>query len=181
MTTYADRGLGEVATCFYGRYRGKVTANVDPSRLGRVQISCPAVLGDGRVSWALPSSPYAGSGVGLFTVPPVGANVWVEFEGGDLDYPVVAGCFWGDGEIPKPAGPESKKGLESTKVLKTGCLTLTIDDTPGVGAVTLEVAAATGPLTIKLDTSGITLTNGGMKVQLGAASVSVNDGALEVT
>ena len=46
-----------------------------------------------RKSWV------AGSGVGLFTVPPVGANVWVEFEGGDIDYPILAGCFWGQGEV----------------------------------------------------------------------------------
>jgi uncharacterized protein involved in type VI secretion and phage assembly len=163
------------ATAHYGKYRGKVEANFDPKRLGRVQISCPAVLGRGRLAWAMPSSPYAGPGVGLFAVPPVGANVWIEFEGGDICYPIVTGCFWGRGDSP------SRTGLAQTKVLKTDCLTLTIDDTPGAGGVTLEVAAPTGPLTIKLDTSGITLSNGGMKVQLGVASVSVNNGALEVT
>jgi len=175
MTTYADHGLGETSTSHYGRYRGTVTANLDPQGLGRVQISCPAVLVGGRQAWAMPSSPYAGSGVGLFTVPPVGANVWVEFEGGDIDYPVLAGCFWGQGETP------SSTGLAATKVLKTDCLTLTIDDTPGAGGVTMEVTSPTGKLTIKLDTAGITLTNGAMKVQLGPASVSINDGALEVT
>jgi uncharacterized protein involved in type VI secretion and phage assembly len=175
VTSYADRGLGDPATCFHGKYRGTVTANVDPQRRGRVQVSCPAVLVDGQQAWALPSSPYAGAGVGLFTVPPVGANVWVEFEGGDIDYPILAGCFWGEREAP------STTGQASMKVLKTDCLTLTIDDTPGSGGVTLQVDGSTGPLTIKLDTSGITLSNGGMKVQLGTASVSVNDGALEVS
>jgi hypothetical protein len=59
---------------------------------------------------------------------------------------------------------------------------LTIDDTPGSGGVTLEVAspAVTRPLTITLDGSGIALTNGSMSVKLGLASVSLNDGALEV-
>ncbi len=46
--------------------------------------------------------PYAGDGVGLFAVPPVGANVWVEFEGGDPDYPILAGCFWGRARLPAP-------------------------------------------------------------------------------
>ena len=174
MTTSADWGLGEVTTSYFGRYRGKVTANADPERRGRLQVSCPAVLVDALV-WALPSSPYAGSDLGLFAVPPVGANVWVEFEGGDVDSPIVAGCFWGEGEAPSPTG------LESTKVLKTGCLTLTIDDTAGSGGVTLQVDGPTGPLTIVLDASGIALTNGAMSVKLGTASVSVNDGALEVT
>ena len=30
---------------FFGKYRGKVENNVDPLQLGRVQVSCPAVLG----------------------------------------------------------------------------------------------------------------------------------------
>lgn len=67
---------------FLGKHRGKVENNVDPLQLGRVQVSVPAVLGDGRLSWAMPCVPYAGSGVGLFAVAPVGANVWVEFEQG---------------------------------------------------------------------------------------------------
>jgi hypothetical protein len=174
MTTYADRGLGEVATCYYGRYHGEVTANDDPERRGRVHVRCPGLLVN-ETAWALPSSPYAGPGVGLFAVPPVGAQVWVEFEGGDIDSPIVAGCFWREKEAPPSTGDES------TKVLKTGCLTLTINDTPGSGEVILQVDGPTGPLKIVLDTSGITLSNGGMTVQLGAAKVSVNDGALEVT
>ena len=158
----------------YGKYRGKVTANVDPQKRGRVQISCPAVLHEGTQAWAMPSSPYAGSGVGLFTVPPVGANVWVEFEAGDIDYPIVSGCFWASDESP------SSSGAAATKILKTDCLTLTVDDSPGAGAVTLQVDAPPGALKIVLDSQGITLTNGSMKVQLGSSSVSVNDGALEV-
>lgn len=174
MTSYAARDLDEVATCFFGRYRGTVTSNDDPERRGRVQVSCSAVLVD-RFVWALPSSPYAGSGVGLFTVPPVGANVWVEFEGGDIDSPIVAGCFWGTGQAP------TTTGRDSTKVLKTDRFSLTIDDTPGSGGMTLQVDGPTGALTIVLDASGIALTNGTMSVKLGTASVSVNDGALEVS
>lgn len=160
---------------YFGKYRGQVTANVDPKKLGRVQVDCPAVLDAARV-WAMPCSPYAGAGVGWFAVPPVGAKVWVEFEGGDIDCPIVAGCFWGSNESPSP------NGAAETKVLKTDGLTLTIDDTPGSGGVTLQVASpvVTSPLTITLDGSGIALTNGSMSVKLGLASVSLNDGALEV-
>ena len=42
---------------FYGKYRGKVENNVDPLQQGRVQVSVPAVLGDGRLSWAMPCVP----------------------------------------------------------------------------------------------------------------------------
>ena len=41
-----------------------------------------------------------GDQVGFFALPPVGAKVWIEFEGGDTDYPIWTGCFWTDGQIP---------------------------------------------------------------------------------
>jgi uncharacterized protein involved in type VI secretion and phage assembly len=96
-----------MAERYYGKYRGKVESNLDPLGLGRVQVSVPAVLGDATQAWAMPCVPYAGKGVGLFMVPPVGALAWVEFEAGDPDYPILAGCFWGQGEPPMPApGPQ---------------------------------------------------------------------------
>ena len=114
---------------FFGKYRGKVKFNLDPLMMGRVQVLVPAVLGTGRLSWAMPSVPYAGNGVGFFAVPPVGANIWVEFEGGDPDYPIWSGCFWAEGEVPaKPALPE-------VKVFKTEALTLELTDLPGAGGI----------------------------------------------
>ena len=47
---------------------------------GRVQVSVPAVLGEGRLSWAMPCVPTRDLGLGSSPFPPVGANVWVEFE-----------------------------------------------------------------------------------------------------
>jgi hypothetical protein len=163
-------------TQYFGKYRGKVENNIDPLNLGRMQVSCAAVLGEGRLSWAMPCSPYAGSGVGFFAVPPVGANVWVEFEGGDPDYPICGGYFWGTGETPaQPAIPQ-------TKMWKTDGITITISDVPGGGGFTLEAAppVVATPLTLKFDSSGIELSNGAAKIKLTPASVSVNDGALEV-
>lgn len=51
---------------FFGKYRGKVESNDDPQQLERLQISVPLVLGDNRLSWAMPCVPYAGPSVGLF-------------------------------------------------------------------------------------------------------------------
>lgn len=94
---------------FYGKYRGTVENNIDPLSLGRIQIRAPAVLGSTAVAWAMPCVPYAGSGVGLFLIPPAGANVWVEFEGGDPNLAIWSGCFWGLGEMPALAAtPETK-------------------------------------------------------------------------
>jgi hypothetical protein len=179
-------------TSWFGKYRGKVESNLDPMQQGRLQVSCPAVLGNGRMSWAMPCVPFAGSGVGLFLIPPTGANVWVEFEGGDPDYPIWSGCFWGVGEVP--AAP----AIEQMKMLKTDGISLTLSDVPGAGGVTLEVSppAVATPLKVVLDSTGITieaspssvkialsgidLANGAASVKLTPASVSINNGALEV-
>jgi hypothetical protein len=161
---------------FFGKYRGKVENNVDPMQQGRVQVSVPAVLGEGRLSWAMPCVPYAGPGVGFFAVPPVGANVWVEFEGGDTDYPILSGCFWGTGEAP--AAP----ALAQTKVFKTDGVKLTLNDLPGAGGFTIEVGppAVPIPLTLVFNAGGIEIKNGAASIKLTPASVSVNNGALEV-
>jgi hypothetical protein len=161
---------------FFGKYRGKVENNLDPRQIGRVQVSVPAVYGEGRLSWAMPCVPYAGAGVGFFTVPPTGANVWVEFEEGDPDYPIWSGCFWGEGEAPaQPAAP-------MIKMLKTEGITLELNDTPGGGGFTLEVGPPVGPTPLKLvcNAAGIELSNGNASVKLTPASVSLNGGALEV-
>ena len=161
---------------YFGKYRGKVENNVDPMQMGRVQVSAPAVLGDGRMSWAMPCVPYAGPGVGFFAVPPVGANVWVEFEGGKPDYPIWSGCFWGTGETP------AVPALAEVKVLKTRGVTLTMSDLPGAGGFTLEAnpPAVATPLKLVFDSSGIEIKNGAASVKLSPASVSLNNGALEV-
>jgi hypothetical protein len=161
---------------FFGKYRGQVANNMDPMMLGRVQVTVPAVLGSGTLSWALPSVPYAGSGVGFFAIPPVGANIWVEFEGGDPDYPIWSGCFWGTGEVPAtPAVPQMK-------MIKTDCITLTLSDLPGAGGFTLEVQppAVATPLKLVFNASGIEISNSAASIKLTPASVSVNNGALEV-
>lgn len=162
---------------FFGKYRGTVANTLDPNGLGRVQVSCPAVLGTGKLSWALPCVPFAGKGVGWFALPRKGANVWVEFEGGDPDSPIWSGCFWGKGEVPaKPARVEML-------VLKTDGVTLTFDDTKGKGGVTLEVKPplVSAPLKLVLDSKGIELKNGAASVKLSKQTVSLNGKALEVT
>jgi hypothetical protein len=161
---------------YYGKYRGKVENNIDPMQMGRVQVSVPAVLGESTLGWAMPCSPFAGSGVGFFAVPPTGANVWVEFEGGDPDYPIVAGGFWGTGEVP--ASP----AVAQMKVLKTDGITVTLSDVPGAGGFKIEAKppAVTTPLSIVLDASGIELKNGSSTVKLSVANVSINNGALQV-
>lgn len=157
---------------FFGKYRGKVENNIDPQQQGRLQVSVPAVFGEGSLSWAMPCVPFAGSGVGFFMLPPTGANVWVEFEGGNPDYPIWSGCFWGLGEAP------ATPAIEQMKVLKTDMATITINDLPGVGGVTIEMTTGAK---IEITAQGITVDNGlGGSISLTGPQVSVNNGALEV-
>lgn len=153
---------------FYGKYRGKVKNNLDPMNLGRIQVEVPAVLGAARSSWAMPCVPYGGAGVGFFALPPVNANVWVEFEGGNPEYPIWVGCFWGEGEMPvEPAIP-------MTKVLKTDAITLTLADEGEPPGFTLEVGppAVPEPLKLTMTPSGIELSNSNVtQVKLTAESV----------
>ena len=81
-------------TRYYGKYRGLVTSNLDPNRMGRLQVACPQVLGENLLAWAMPCVPFAGISEGFFMMPMPGSNVWVEFEAGDPDRPIWSGCFW---------------------------------------------------------------------------------------
>jgi len=159
-------------TPFHGKYRGTVVDNRDPLMLGRVKAQVPDVLGSQDSGWAMPCVPYAGDGVGLFLIPPVDANVWIEFEHGDPDYPIWSGCFWAQGQVP--ASP----AVAEVKVLKTDVGTLTINDLPGAGGITIETTAG---MKITINATGIEIDDGqGGKIKLTGPQVSINDGALEV-
>jgi uncharacterized protein involved in type VI secretion and phage assembly len=165
--------MNRPASSFIGKFRGVVTDNQDPLFLGRIKARVPDVFGSQDSGWALPSVPYAGNGVGLFLIPPTGASVWIEFEHGDLEYPIWSGCFWAQGEPPAtPASPEMK-------VLKTDTATITINDTPGAGGVTIETTAG---MKIEINTMGIEINDGkNGSIKLTGPQVSINGGALEVT
>lgn len=160
----------------FGKYRGRVENNVDPTGLGRMQVSVPDVLGDTKLAWAMPCVPYAGDGVGLFAIPPVGAHIWVEFEGGDAERPIWVGCFWCRGQVPgaEPVPP-------TTKIFKTEHVALTILDVPG-GGLTLEVnpPASMTPLKLTMNAEGIEIANTTSTIKITPVSVSINDGTLEI-
>jgi uncharacterized protein involved in type VI secretion and phage assembly len=166
--TMADL-LERVRHRFYGKYRGTVTDNDDPNRRGRIRANVPAVLGEQVSGWCAPCVPYAGAGVGIAFLPEIGSGVWIEFEGGDVSYPIWSGCYWRDDELPEDVAP-------TVKVVRTvaGHQILLDDD-----GSKITVTDPNGN-TVTLESSGITLERGANRVTIGDASVSVNDGALEV-
>jgi uncharacterized protein involved in type VI secretion and phage assembly len=159
--------LDRLRNRFFGKYRGSVT-EVNPTTL-RIKAKVPSVLADQATGWCEPCVPYAGNGVGLAFLPEVGSGVWIEFEGGDVSYPIWAGCYWRDGEVPSDAAPAVK-----AIVTKSGHRILLDDD-----AQTITISDPNNN-TITLDSSGITLERGGNSVVVSDSEVNVNDGALEV-
>jgi hypothetical protein len=88
-----------------GCERGQIVSIDDPDQLGRVRVRVWALHGDDTVvpdsslPWADVSEQGGGGyDYGSFDPPPVGSGVWVMFEGGNPDLPVVQGTFRG---VPK--------------------------------------------------------------------------------
>lgn len=161
---------------YWGKYRGIVTDNKDPLFTGRIKAKVPDVLGDEESGWATACTPFAGSGAGFFAIPDVGAGVWIEFEHGDPDYPIFAGCWWGS-----PADPPSEvlvPPYQKVMIKSIGGNSITLDDTPGIGGVTIQTS--TGQK-ITLTALGIEIDDGqGGAIKMLGPQVSINNGALDV-
>ena len=168
----------------FGKYRGTVVANDDPTKRGRLKVRAPAALGDLEL-WAMPCVPYAGDQVGFFVLPEPGTGVWVEFEAGDTSYPIWTGCFWGDNQLPSAAT------AATAKVIRTQKTTLVMDDdAPEIHAsvddggevkIADDVIVSRDQATVTVSTNGITSELGSGKVAVEQSGVSINSGALEVT
>jgi hypothetical protein len=152
---------------YFGKYRGTVANNVDPMLMGRVQVSVPTVLGSGSLSWAMPCVPYAGPGVG------------------DPDFPIWAGCFWGLASDVPASG-----ALATTKMLKTDCVELTVNDLQGGGGVTLKIEspAVSTPISLTMDSNGVelkldpsklTLTVNGIELSNSPSTLKLEASAIE--
>jgi hypothetical protein len=157
---------------FYGKYLGIVVDNQDPMSVSRLKVRVPEVFGDESAGWFLPSSPYAGDGIGFSAVPPVGSMVFVEWPAGDTTrIGAWSGGMWTNGGGVSGAGPDT------VLLVTPGGHRVVLDDTSGSETVTLE--SSTGA-TVTMDQAGLTLTFGSQKLALTQASVSINDGALTV-
>jgi uncharacterized protein involved in type VI secretion and phage assembly len=152
---------------FYGKYRGVVT-DVDSSTL-RIKATVPAVLGTTPTGWCLPCVPYAGPSVGFFMLPDSGAAVWIEFEGGDVSYPIWTGCYWRTDELPSDASPTTR-GIVTASPHK-----LLFDDDAGE----VHVQDSNGG-ELAFTSDGIKSSAASASVALGSDGVAINDDAFKV-
>ncbi len=155
---------------FYGKYRGFVVDNADPEQLGRLKVKVPSILGNDVVTgWAVPCMPYGGdANLGFLFIPEVNAGVWVEFEEGDLEFPIWVGTFWskpgGESELPKPNEADgSEQGSvqdpPTRKIIKTEKgHTIQFEDADGEEMITIFEATNSHVVTMNKD--GIKITDG---------------------
>lgn len=155
---------------YHGKYRGTVRNNADPESRGRLLVNVPAVMGAAGTNWALPCVPYAGQLAGTLAVPPIGAAVWVEFEGGNPDAPIWVGGFYPPGQAPPLAAPP---GVQEFVIQTTLQNVLYVKDIPGpAGGIMLR--CGTGAM-ITINDAGITLFDGkGGLITITGGIVSIN-------
>ncbi len=165
---------------FYGKFRGFVVDNADPEQLGRLKLRVPSVLGNDVVTgWAMPCTPYGGdANQGFIFIPEVDAGVWVEFEEGDLEFPIWVGTFWskpgGESELPKPNDAEgaeegSVQDTPTRKIIKTKKgHTIQFEDADGDEMVTIQDAVNKHVIT--LDSNGISIKDGAGTIKIEDAS-----------
>jgi len=173
--------ISYIRSRYFGKYRGTVSDNADPTSRGRIKVRVPAVWGELEV-WAMPCVPYAGAGVGFYSLPKNGSGVWVEFEAGDPSYPIWTGCFWADNELPDDADAD-------IKIWKTDAVTLRMHDgddewraeTSNGAKITItdEIKSEKGSSSQVISSSNV-VSESGSRVEVSATSVNVNNGALEV-
>ncbi|MGW1209351.1 phage baseplate assembly protein V [Streptomyces sp. NPDC002499] len=154
MTLELERVVADLADKverrFYGKYRGVVRDNEDPSRLGRLKVSVPSVLGPDVVTgWATPCAPFGGApDQGFLFVPERDAGVWVEFEEGDPEFPIWVGTYWtapdAASQLPKPQAADGTEESEVPKLITRKIIktlkghTLQFEDRDGAETVLLR-------------------------------------------
>jgi len=151
---------------FYGKYRGVVVDNEDPEQLGRLKVSVPSVLGPEVVTgWAMPCMPYGGAAnQGFLFIPEVDAGVWIEFEEGDLEFPIWTGTYWtkpdGESELPLANDAEGEEteiqNPVTSKIIKTlRGHTIQLEDAEGEERITILQKSDDGINLVVMDATGI--------------------------
>ena len=162
---------------FYGKYRGFIVDNADPEQLGRLKVTVPSVLGGDVVTgWAMPCVPYGGNAdQGFLFIPEINAGVWMEFEEGDLEFPIWVGTFWskpgGESELPKPGDEQSPP---TSKIMKTLKHTIELADEDGNEAI--KITDVVNSNRVVIDSNGFALEDSnGNKITLDSNGIKIED------
>lgn len=179
------RLVDQVERRYYGKYRAFVVDNDDPEQLGRLKLRVPSVLGDAVVTgWAMPCLPYGGEvDQGMFFIPDPDAGVWVEFEEGDLEFPIWVGTFWskpgGHTEIPTPNDDSGASGNPqrppTRKIIKTSAgHTIQFEDADD--EVRLIITDGQNENRVVFGESGLSVINKSNEILMTDQGIEIKDG-----
>ncbi len=174
-----SRLIDKVENKYYGKYKGLVVDNNDPENLGRLCLKIPSILGEDVVTgWAMPCLPYGGTNdQGFFFIPEVDAGVWVEFEEGNLEYPIWVGTYWskpgGASEVPKPGDTQSPPTRKIIRTMKGNSIELEDKD----GEESIIITEKTNDNKIIMNSNGITIEDSNGNV----ITMDASSGGIPVT
>jgi hypothetical protein len=157
-----------VADQYFGKYSAIVKDNRDAEKVGILQVSVPTIFPPDELVPARAALPY-----GMFFVPENDTQIWVEFEGGDTEFPIWTGVQ----HIAGTWAPEAAKDPPTVRAFKTPTGHLLIfDDTSGSESIILTDGKNAHQLTF--DAGGITLTDGknGHMIKADGSGIRVTHG-----
>lgn len=157
-----------MADSYYAKYTGVVVDNQDAQKLGILQVSVPTIFPPEERVPARAALPF-----GQYFVPEVDTRVWVEFEGGDPEFPLWTGVQHAAGTWPD----EVAKSPPTVRAVKTvsGHL-LIFDDTEGGESIILTDGKNAHEL--RFDADGVKITDGvnGHVIVLDGSGIKLTDG-----
>jgi len=159
---------------YYGKYRGIVMDNNDPTNSGMLQVKVPSVFSEKHYVWAIPCTPFGGKEMGIFMIPDKDAGVWIEFERGDSSLPLWTGCYWSDKESPK----DNKTDQPKVRLIKSATgLTISLDDDGKI--ITISDKNKNNTVSIDVNAGKVTV-KGSSTVSVEAQSILLGgDAAIE--
>ena len=159
---------------FHGKYLGIVVDNDDPKGLARVRVQVPEVFGEETTGWCVPCSPVRGLGDrprrGAADRQP-GAT-----SSGRPETPPA--CRSGRAAPGPTARACTTRGRTRSCSITPAGHRVIVRDTSGSEAI--EIEAASGAKVV-LDGDGVQIAFGSQKLAVTRTSISLNDGALEVS
>ena len=121
--------------------RAIVVSNQDPKGLGRIKIKYPwsgSSTQNSPSQWARVLTPFASQNVGWICLPNAEDEVFVYFENGNMDTPIVLGSLYSQ-KNPPPEFQNSKESPGKAFVLKThGNHTISSNDTSEQDGITIQ-------------------------------------------
>ncbi len=145
-------------TRFNGLHIGYVTHRDDPEGLGRIRCCIPGLI-EPHSAWAWPLG-TAGGGAkdcGFFAVPPLGAEIGILFNRGDVDAPFYLPANWGkpDGESEVPE--EAQKNPPDNRVIATPTFRIELDESGGARKLKLTNRKTGDHLLFDAEENSVTL------------------------